>query len=58
MTTFITVLDSGGDTGPRLAVKDLIDMAGVPTSAGSLAVADTAVAASLDVLERAAASLT
>src|SRR2546423_1793584 len=41
MTTFITRLDGGG-TGPRLAVKDLIDVAGVPTTAGSRAVADTA----------------
>lgn len=37
MTTFITKLDSGG-SGPRLAVKDLIDVEGVPTTAGSRAV--------------------
>src|SRR5438094_7098542 len=37
MTTFITRLDSSG-SGPRLAVKDLIDVEGVPTTAGSRAV--------------------
>lgn len=37
MSTFITRLDSSGD-GPRLAVKDLIDVEGVPTTAGSRAV--------------------
>ncbi|HWC36606.1 MAG TPA: amidase [Mycobacteriales bacterium] len=36
MTTFITKLDATGD-GTRLAVKDLIDVAGVPTTAGSRA---------------------
>src|SRR5947209_17108039 len=36
MSTFITRLDTSGD-GPRLAVKDLIDVAGVPTTAGSRA---------------------
>jgi amidase len=34
----ITVLDASGN-GPRLAVKDLIDVAGTPTTAGSRAVA-------------------
>jgi hypothetical protein len=34
MSTFITTLDTTG-TGLRLAVKDLIDVAGVPTTAGS-----------------------
>lgn len=37
MTTFITRLDAVG-SGPRLAVKDLIDVEGVPTTAGSRAV--------------------
>jgi amidase len=41
MTTFITRFDQGG-AGLRLAVKDLIDMEGVPTTAGSRAVADRA----------------
>jgi amidase len=41
MSTFITRLDSTG-TGPRLAVKDLIDVVGVPTTAGCRAVADAA----------------
>jgi amidase len=41
MTTFITRLDGAG-SGPRLAVKDLIDVAGVPTTAGSKPVADRA----------------
>ena len=35
-------------TGPRLAVKDLIDIAGTVTTAGSLAVADNAVTATVD----------
>jgi amidase len=47
VTTFITRLQSGG-SGPRLAVKDLIDMAGVPTSAGCKAVADAARPAAKD----------
>src|SRR5436309_203843 len=47
MTTFITRLDIGG-TGPRLAVKDLIDMEGVPTTAGCRAVADRAKPAAAD----------
>jgi amidase len=41
MATFITRLPVGG-TGIRLAVKDLIDLAGVPTTAGSRALAQTA----------------
>jgi amidase len=50
VTTFITLLpDSGaGSSGPRLAVKDLIDVEGVPTTAGSRAVADTARVAAAD----------
>ncbi|MHB8465190.1 MAG: amidase [Acidimicrobiales bacterium] len=41
MSTFITRFDTSG-TGVRLAVKDLIDMEGVPTTAGCKAVAETA----------------
>jgi amidase len=41
MSTFITKLDATGD-GPRVAVKDLVDVAGVPTTAGSRAVERTA----------------
>jgi amidase len=41
MSTFITKLDGTG-TGPRLAVKDIIDVEGVPTTAGSRAVERTA----------------
>src|SRR5206468_1634351 len=40
-------LDSSGN-GPRLAIKDLIDVEGVPTTAGSKAVADAAEPASKD----------
>jgi amidase len=43
MATFITRLPHADDTtGLRLAVKDLIDVEGVPTTAGSRAVAETA----------------
>lgn len=49
MTTFITRLPSApGATGPRLAVKDLIDVEGVLTTAGSRAVAETAKPAGRD----------
>lgn len=41
MSTFITRLDAVG-SGPRVAVKDLIDVQGVPTTAGSRAVANRA----------------
>ena len=41
MATFITRLSDGGD-GIRLAVKDLVDIAGVPTTAGSRALAQIA----------------
>jgi amidase len=47
MSTFITDLSSDGE-GPRVAVKDLIDMVGVITTAGSRAVTDFAVPASAD----------
>ena len=47
MSTFITKLDTTGP-GPRLAVKDIIDVAGVPTTAGSRAVERTAAAATAD----------
>jgi amidase len=47
MATFITRLDPVGH-GPRLAVKDLIDLDGLPTTAGSRAVADRAVPATAD----------
>src|SRR4051812_68946 len=47
MSTFITKLDSHGG-GPRLAVKDIIDVAGVPTTCGSKAVADAASPAASD----------
>jgi amidase len=47
MGTFITRLDTAG-TGPRLAVKDIIDVAGVPTTAGSRAVERTAPPTSAD----------
>jgi len=47
MTTFITKLDGGGD-GPRLAVKDIVDVEGVPTTAGCRAVERTAQPAKAD----------
>ena len=47
MATFITQLEHRGG-GLRLAVKDLIDLAGVPTTAGSRALAETAVPADAD----------
>jgi len=47
VATFITRLPTSGD-GIRLAVKDLIDVAGVPTTAGSRALAATAAAAESD----------
>jgi amidase len=40
--------DSSPGTGPRVAVKDLIDMAGLPTTAGSRPVADRALPAARD----------
>jgi amidase len=47
MSTFITRYETSGP-GVRLAVKDLIDMAGEPTTAGCRAVADRAVPAARD----------
>ncbi len=47
MSTFITRLEHSG-TGPRIAVKDLIDVRGVPTTAGCKAVAQTAQPARAD----------
>jgi amidase len=52
VATFITRLPSSGAGvgGVRLAVKDLIDVAGVPTTAGSRAVAETAGPADRDAV--------
>jgi amidase len=47
VSVFITRLDPVG-TGPRVAVKDAIDVAGVPTTAGCRAVADRAEPATTD----------
>lgn len=47
VTTFITKLDEGGD-GPRLAVKDIVDVAGVPTTAGCRALERSAKRAEAD----------
>jgi amidase len=47
VSTFITRLETSGD-GPRVAVKDLIDVEGVPTTAGSRAVAQSAKPAARD----------
>jgi len=47
VTTFITRFETSGP-GVRLAVKDLIDMEGVPTTAGCRAVADEAEPATAD----------
>ncbi|MEY2568904.1 MAG: amidase [Actinomycetota bacterium] len=47
MATFIERFDTSG-SGPRLAVKDLIDMEGVPTTAACKAVADSAEPAKAD----------
>jgi amidase len=40
--------ETGSGTGPRVAVKDLIDVAGLPTTAGCRAIADTAAPAEKD----------
>ena len=47
MSTFI-LASSEPRSGPRVAVKDIIDMAGLPTTAGSRAVAATALPAERD----------
>jgi amidase len=47
VTTFITRLEARG-SGPRVAVKDLIDVVGVPTTAGSRAIERTALPAERD----------
>src|SRR5271154_824729 len=47
MATFITRLEHRGG-GIRLAVKDLIDLAGVPTTAGSRALAEASLPAAAD----------
>jgi amidase len=47
VSTFITRFDTTGP-GVRLAVKDLIDMEGIPTTAGCKAVADEAAPAPAD----------
>ena len=47
MSTFITTLQAAGD-GPRLAVKDLIDVEGVSTTAGCRAVELSATPADAD----------
>lgn len=48
MSVWITRLDGHGGDGLRLAVKDAIDVAGVPTTVGCAAVADSAPPASAD----------
>ncbi|MDA8183287.1 MAG: amidase [Actinomycetota bacterium] len=47
-STFITRCDPAGSSGVRLAVKDIIDVAGIPTTAGSRAVANRAAPAEHD----------
>ena len=47
MSTFIVKLDAAGD-GPRVAVKDVVDVEGVPTTAGCRAVQRTATPAKAD----------
>jgi amidase len=48
VATFITRLPDEGGNGIRLAVKDLIDLAGLPTTAGSAALEKTASPADRD----------
>jgi amidase len=48
VTTFILRLDDGPAGGERVAVKDCIDVAGVPTTSGCPAVADRAMPAPVD----------
>ena len=47
MTTFITPLDGKG-SGPRVAIKDIIDVVDVPTTAGCRAIANSAKPAEAD----------
>jgi amidase len=47
MTTWLTRLDAPGD-GPRLAVKDCIDVAGLPTTVGCPVIAERAGPAAAD----------
>jgi amidase len=47
VTTWLTRLDAPGD-GPRLAVKDCIDMAGLPTTVGCPVIAERAGPAAAD----------
>src|SRR3954452_19746458 len=47
MATFIAKLDRSGD-GPRLGVKDIIDVEGVPTTGGSRALGRKAQPATAD----------
>ena len=48
MNHWIVALDDGPVAGPRLAVKDAIDVAGVPTTVGCKAIADAAAPAVQD----------
>ena len=48
MTTFLLRLDPPAGDGPRVAVKDLIDVAGTPTTCASRPVTETAVPAKRD----------
>lgn len=48
VSTWILRLGDPGGEGPRVAVKDAIDLAGVPTTAGCAAVADRAKPADAD----------
>lgn len=48
MNTFLLRLDPGEGDGPTVAVKDLIDVAGTPTTCASRAVAEAAETASAD----------
>lgn len=48
MSTWLLRLDPGPGTGPTVAVKDLVDVAGTPTTAASAAVAATAEPAAQD----------
>jgi amidase len=48
MTTWILTFDTPAGDGPRVAIKDVVDVAGTPTTAGSAAVARTATPAPVD----------